>query len=135
MATPCNDVYECIDRSDELGCEISDWYLYSILLLAAIVLGITCYVSLQKHVKKVVNEIMQDIRWRLATKNGNSQLVSIESEKLMKIAYHAENGNKDEVNKLLQAEMREHANKPRVICCLKVSNISHQINILSQLSF
>ena len=122
MATPCNDVYECIDRSDEHGCEISDWYLYSILLLAAIVLGITCYVSLQKHVKKVVNEIMQDRRWRLATKNENSQLVSIESEKLMKIAFHAENGNKDEVNKLLKAEMRKHVNKSRVICCLKVSN-------------
>ena len=124
MATPCNDVIECIDGSDESAqnCEIADWYLYSILSLTIIVLGITCYVSLQKHVKKVVNEIMQDRRWRLATKNENSQLVSIESEKLLKIAYHAENGNKDEVNKLLQAEMREHANKPRVICCLKVSN-------------
>ena len=123
MATPCNDVIECIDGSDESAqnCEIADWYLYSILSLTIIVLGITCYVSLQKHVKKVINEIMQDRRWRLATKNENSQLVSIESEKLMKIAFHAENGNKDEVNKLLQAEMREHANKPRVICCLKVT--------------
>ena len=124
MATPCNDVIECIDGSDESAqnCEIADWYLYSILSLTIIVLGITCYVSLQKRVKKVINEIMQDRRWRLATKNENSQLVSIESEKLMKIAFHAENGNKDEVNKLLQAEMREHANQPRVICCLKVSN-------------
>ena len=124
MATPCNDVIECIDGSDESAqnCEIADWYLYSILSLTIIVLGITCYVSLQKHVKKVINEIMQDRRWRLATKNENSQLVSIESERLMKIACHAENGNQHEVNKLLQAEMREHANKPRVICCLKVSN-------------
>ena len=125
MATPCNDVIECIDGSDESAqsCEIPDWYLYSILSLTIIVLGITCYVSLQKHVKKVVNEIMQDRRWRLATKNENSQLVSIESEKLMKIAFHAENGNKDEVIKLLQAEMRVHINKPGVICCLKVSNL------------
>ena len=125
MATPCNDVIECIDGSDESAqnCEIADWYLYSILSLTIIVLGITCYVSLQKHVKKVVNEIKQDRRWRLATKNENCQLVSIESEKLMKIAFHAENGNKDEVNKLLLAEMREHVNKPRVICCLKVSNL------------
>ena len=123
MATPCNGAIECIDGSDERRCEIADWYLYSILLLAAFVLGITSFVSLQKHVRKEVNEIMQDRRWRLATKNENSQLVSIESEKVMKIAFHAENGNKDEVNKLLQAEMWEHVNKPRVICCLKVSNL------------
>ena len=123
MAIPCNDVIECVDTSDESGCEIADWYLYSILSLTAIVLGIACYVSSQKHSKKIVNEIMQDRRWRLATKNENSQMVSIESEKLMKIAFHAENGNKDEVNKLLLAEMREHVNKPRVICCLKVSNL------------
>ena len=129
MATPCNDVIECIDMSDESGCEIPDWYLYSTLSLAIIVLGISCYVSLKKHVEKVINEIMQDKRWRLATKNENSQLVSIESEKLMKIAFHAENGNKDEVNKLLLAEMREHVNKPRVICCLKVSNLRQRIKI------
>ena len=125
MATPCNNVTpECNDGSDESGCKISDWYLYSILSLSVIVLGITCFFSLQKHVKKLVNEIMQDRRWRCATKNENNQMVSIASEKLMKIAFHAENGNKGEVNKLLEAEMREHVNKPRVICCLKVSNFS-----------
>ena len=121
MATPCNDVKECDDESDEIGCEIPDWYLYSLLSSAVIVLGITCFFSLQKHVKKLVNEIMQDRRWRCATKDENSQMVSIASEKLMKVAFYAENGKKDEVNKLLQAEMREHANKPRVICCLKVT--------------
>ena len=124
MATPCNEVFECNDWSDESGCEIPSWYLYSILSLTVIVLGITCFFSLQKHVKKLVNEIMQDRRWRCATKNENNQMVSIASEKLMKVAFHAENGNKDEVNKLLQAEMREHVNQPRVICCLKVSNFS-----------
>ena len=123
MATPCNGAIECNDRSDEMGCEIPDGYFYSILSLAAIVLGITSFVSLQKHVKREVNEIMQDRRWRLATENWNSQIVATTSEKLMKIAFHAENGNKDEVNKLLLAEMREHVNKPRVICCLKVSNL------------
>ena len=126
MATPCNGALECIDWSDESGCQIPDLYLYSTLSLAAIVLGITSFVSLQKHVTKEVNEIMQDRRWRLATENHNSQMVAIASEKLMKIAFHAENGNKHEVNKLLQAEMREHVNKSRVICCLKVSNLDKQ---------
>ena len=129
MATPCNGAFECIDKSDESGCEIADWYLYSILVLAVIVLGITSFLSLQKNVKKKANEIMQDRRWRLATKNENSQMVSIESEKLMKIAVHAENGNKDEVIKLLESEIREHVNKPRVICCLKVSNFRKRIKI------
>ena len=122
MATPCNNFFECNDGSDESGCEIADWYLYSILSLAILVLGITCFVSLQKHAKKVVEEIMQDRRWRRATENENSRMVSTESEKLMKVAFHAHNGNIDEVNKLLCAEMRVHVNEARVICCLKVSN-------------
>ena len=121
MAAPCNEVFECNDWSDESGCEIPSWYLYSILSLTIIFLGITCYVSLQKRVKKVVNEIMQDRRWRLATENENSQMVSTESEKLMKVAFHAENGNIDDLNKLLCAEMRVHVNEARVICCVKVS--------------
>ena len=122
MATPCNNVKECIDESDENGCHIADWYLYSTLSLAAIVLLIICFASLKKHVKKAVEKIMQDRRWRLATENENSQRVSIASEKLMKVAFHAENGNIDEVNKLLCTEMRVHGNEARVICCLKVSN-------------
>ena len=69
MAIPCNNVTECVDGSDESGCEIPDWYLYSILSLILIVLGITCFVFLKKHVQKVVEEIMQDRRWRLATTN------------------------------------------------------------------
>ena len=121
MATPCNEVFECNDWSDESECEIPSWYLYSILSLTIIFLGISCYVSLQKRVKKVVNEIMQDRRWRLATENENSQMVSTESEKLMKVAFHAENGSIDELNKLLCAEMRVHVNEARVICCVKVS--------------
>ena len=129
MATPCNGAIECNDRSDESGCEIPYWYFYSILSLAAIVLGITSCVSLQKHVKEEVNEIMQDRRWRLATENQDSHMVAIASEKLMKIAFHAENGNKDEVNKLLKAEMRKHVNKSRVICCLKVSDFRQRMKI------
>ena len=122
MATPCNNVVECIDGSDENGCHIADWYLYSTLSLAAIVLLITCFASLKKRVKKVVEEINQDRRWRLATENENNQIVSNPSEKQMKVAFHADNNNIDEVNKLLSAEMRVHENFARVICCLKVIN-------------
>ena len=91
MATPCNNVKECIDESDENGCHIADWYLYSTLSLAAIVLLITCFASLKKHVKKVVEKIMQDRRWRLATENENNQIVSNPSEKQLKVAFNADN--------------------------------------------
>ena len=124
MATPCNNVTECNDWSDESGCEIPDWYLYSILSSAILVLGITCFVSLQKHTQKVTEEIMQDRRWRRATENENSRMVSTESEKLMKVAFLADNGNIDEVRKLMSDEMRVHLNEARLICCLKVSKSS-----------
>ena len=119
MAIPCNDVFECADGSDESGCEIPDWYLYSILSLILIVLGITCFVFLSKHAKKIVEEIMQDRRWRLATENENSQVITIASDKLMKVAFYADNGSLDDFNKLLQAEKRIHVNEARLICCLK----------------
>ena len=122
MATPCNDISECVDGSDESECHFPDWYSYSILSLALVVLGITCYVSLRKHVKKAIQEIMQDTRWRLATENENRQIVYSESEKLMKMAYHAENCNVDEINKILSNEMNTHGNEARLMCCLKVSN-------------
>ena len=127
MATPCNNVKECIDESDESGCHIADWYLYSILSLTVIILGTTCFVSLQKQVKKVVEEIMQDRRWRLATENENNQIVSNPSEKQLKVAFNADNNNIDEVNKLLSAEMRVHKNFARVICCLKVITFRQEI--------
>ena len=79
---------------------------------------------MQKHVKKVVNEIMQDRRWRLVTGNENSRMVSTKSEKLMKVAFLADNGNIDEVRKLMSDEMRVHLNEARLICCLKVSKSS-----------
>ena len=91
------------------------------LSFAAIILGTTCFFSLQKAAKMLVNEIRQDRRWRVATKNENSQMVSIASEKLMKVAFYAENGNIDEVNKLLRNEMRVHVHETKVICCLKVN--------------
>ena len=124
MAIPCNDVIECIDGSDESGCDYADFYLniLRILSLIGIALVITCFVSLKKQVKKVVKEIKQDRRWRLATENENSQMVLIASKKLIKVAFHADSGNIKEVNKLLCTEMRSHANESRMICCLKVKD-------------
>ena len=65
---------------------------------------------------------MQDSRWRLATQNTNSRILCITSEKLMKVASFIENGNIDEINKLLINEMKAHGNEAEVMCCMKVIN-------------
>ena len=63
---------------------------------------------------------MQDSRWRLATQNTNSPILSMTSEKLMKVASFIENGNVDEIDTLLINEMKAHGNEAEVMCCIKV---------------
>ena len=132
MATPCNNVTECIGGSDEHECNFPEWILYSTSILAALVLGISCFILLQKHVKKAAKEILQDRRWRLATENENNQDTLRESKKLMKIAFYAEKGNIDEINKLLSIEIRAHGNEAKAMCCLKVNDFGQKITPCSR---
>ena len=121
MATPCNGITECIDGSDENNCHLPKWLLPSLLSSTIVVLIITCFISLQRQVNKAINYIMQDSRWRLATQNTKSQILSTTSEKLMKVASLIENGNVDEIEILLINEMKAHGNEADVMCCMKVS--------------
>ena len=120
MATPCNGFIECIDKSDEHYCHFPNWLLPSLLSIAAVVLGITCFISLQRQVKKEINYIMQDSRWRLATEDTSGQILSRTSEKLTKITYLIENVNVDEIDIFLSNEMQAHGNDAEMMCCMKV---------------
>ena len=120
MATPCNGITECIDKSDENDCRLPKLLLPSLLSSAVVVLIITCFISSRRQVNKIINHIMQDSRWRLATQDTNSQTLSMTSEKMMKVASFIETGNVDEIDLLLINEMKAHGNGAGMMCCLKV---------------
>ena len=93
------------------------------LSLTVVILGLTCFIALHREVKKEINYIMQDSRWRLATQNTNSRILSMTAEKLMKVASLIENGNVDEIDLLLANEMKAHGNEADVMLCMKVINV------------
>ena len=75
---------------------------------------------------------MQDSRWRLATQNTNRQILSMTSEKQMKVASFVENGNVEEIDLLLANEMKAHGNEADVMCCMKVTSdaLNFEVNTL-----
>ena len=123
MATPCNSFTECFDESDENDCNFPNWLLPSLLSLAALVLNITCFISLQRQVKKAINYIMQESAWRLATQSTICPVVSMTSEKQMKVAYFLEKGKFNEIDLFLINELKAHGTEAEAICCMKVCNL------------
>ena len=114
-AVPCNLVPECSDLSDEFGCEFSIWLIPSLLSGAGALLCITLFVYLHKSI---------EIRWKkkMQFQFKNSHL-TIETEKLYKIAVLIESGNVDQIRKMYCQEVENHGGEGRALCHLKVNLI------------
>ena len=111
-AVPCNSVPECIDKSDEFGCEFPTWLIPSLLSGAGVVLCITLFVYLYKSIKS---------KWKkkMYFQFRNSHL-SIETEKLYKTAVLIESGNIEEIHNMYCQEVENHGGEGGALCYLKV---------------
>ena len=123
-AVPCNTVPECVDGSDEFGCEFTPWLIPSLLSVAGSVLFITLFAHLHKSIKRTWKKKMQ-FQFR------NSHL-SNASEKLYKTAVLIESGNVDQIHKMYCEELENHGGEGQALCHLKV--MRHLIKSLSKLS-
>jgi hypothetical protein len=122
-AVPCNTVPECVDGSDEFGCEFPPWLIPSLLSGAGSVLCITLFVHLHKSIKRTWKKKMQFPFQNLH--------LSIESEKLYKTAVLIESGNVDQIHRMYCQEVENNGGQAEALCHLKV--IEHLIKFLSNL--
>ena len=111
-AVPCNSIPECIDRRDEFGCEFPPWLIPSLLSGAGAVLCITLFVYLYKSMKSTWKKKMQ-------FQFQNSHL-SIEAEKLYKIAVLIESGDVNKIHQLYCQEVEDNGGEGGALCYLKV---------------
>ena len=75
-ATPCNNIQECDDGNDEIGCEFPTWIIPSLLFGAGVVLFVTLFINLHISIKSMWEK---KLRYR---KSRFSIQVSTESKKL-----------------------------------------------------
>jgi hypothetical protein len=121
-AVPCNTVPECVDGSDEFGCEFPAWLIPSLLSGAGSVLFITLFVHLYISIKRTWKK-------KLQFQFQNSHL-STETEKLYKTAVLIESGNVDQIYKMYCQEVENHGGEGEALCHLKV--MGHLIKSLSK---
>ena len=115
FAIPCNLNPECYDGSDEFGCEFPEWLIPSLFGLAGAVLCTTHLVYLHKSIKSTWKKKMQ-FQFR------NSHL-SIESEKLYKIAVLIERGDVKKIHEIYCQEVVNNGDEKGALCHFKVIDI------------
>ena len=113
-AIPCNNILECEDGSDEIGCEFPIWLIPSLLCGAGSVLCTTLIVYLHISIKRIWKKKMQ---FQFQFQNSH---LSIETEKLYKIAELIESGNVDQIHKLYCQEVENNGGEGGALCHFKV---------------
>lgn len=118
-AVPCNNIKECYDGEDEKNCDFPFWTIPSILFGTVIVLCLAFAAYLYKYSRQDWNEIMQDRRWRLATRQSTSK----ESEKGYRIALLAHGEDLAGIMNIFTSEVETHGSEATAICYLKVHTV------------
>ena len=110
---PCNQFVECDDGRDEFECEFPPWLIPSLLSGAGSVLCITLFVHLHNSIK---------ITWKkkMINRKIQRQYLSIESEKLYKIAVLIENGDVEKIHQMYCQEVENNGGEGGALCYFKV---------------
>ena len=116
-AVPCNRMVECHDGRDEIGCEFPPWLIPSLLSGAGAVLNITLFVHLYKSIGSTWKKKMQYRKSRFSFQRRH---LSIESEKLYKMAVLIESGNIDKIHKLYCQVLENNEDEGEATCYFKV---------------
>ena len=116
-ATPCNNIQECDDRNDEIGCEFPVWLIPCLLSVAGSLLCISLFVYLYKSIGSSWRKKMRYRKSRLSIQRSQ---ISIEAEKLYKIAVLIESGDIDNIRKMYFHEVENNGGEGGATCHLKV---------------
>ena len=114
---PCNQFVECDDGRDEFECEFPPWLIPSLLSGAGVALIITLFVHLYISIRNVWKKKMQYRRSRFSIQRPN---ISIESEKLYKIAVLIECGDLDKIHEMYCQELENLGGEGEAVCYFKV---------------
>ena len=120
-SVPCNQFVECDDEKDEYGCEFPPWLIPSLLSGTGVILIITLFVHLYISIRTIWKKKMQYRSSRFSIQRSN---ISIESEKLYKIAVLIENGDVDKIHEIYCQELENHGGEGEATCYLKVMEYS-----------
>ena len=117
-ATPCNNIAECYDWSDEIGCEFSTWLIPTLLGGAGAVLYISLFLHLYKSIQGTWKKIIRSRKSRLSIQRP---YLSIESEKLYKTTVLLDSGDVNKIHTMFFQEVEKYGGQGGATCHLKVT--------------
>ena len=109
-ATPCDGNIECIDGSDEEGCETPIWILVLILFGVGVLMVITLFL----YTFKSIYEAVRNITYNEGMTND------ISNKKKLQIAILIEKKDIKTIEQLFKNKVKIQGNEGEAICCFKV---------------